>query len=260
MKYAALVKAIHSATAHSQGRAAMAVNQALILHNWLVGEWILEFQEHGKDRAKYGTRLLETLAADLKAKEIKGFTAAVFRQCLLFCSFYPQIRQTQSVEFPIHPNSDETVPRIPATLSPETAAITRPGTNVPLSPIRQKLSAELPTPLSQQALFKLSWSHFQELIAIDEPRKRAFFENECIQSNWSDHERVSATCGELANIGAVAPGAAAQALVTTVAGLFVAIPAVIWYNLFAARLDLFVGELDGFSAEFIGTLAREGKV
>lgn len=163
----------------------MAVNQALILHNWLVGEWILEFQEHGKDRAKYGTRLLETLAADLKAKEIKGFTAAVFRQCLLFCSFYPQIRQTQSVEFPIHPNSDETVPRIPATLSPETAAITRPGTNVPLSPIRQKLSAELPTPLSQQALFKLSWSHFQELIAIDEPRKRAFFENECIQSNWS---------------------------------------------------------------------------
>ena len=62
-----------------------------------------------------------------------------------------------------------------------------------------------------------------------------------------------------ANIGAVAPGVA-DALVTTVAGLFVAIPAVIAYNHFAARLDLFVGELDGFSAEFIGTLAREGKV
>ena len=62
-----------------------------------------------------------------------------------------------------------------------------------------------------------------------------------------------------ANIGAVAPGVAA-ALITTVAGLFVAIPAVIAYNHFAARLDLFVGELDGFSAEFIGTLAREGKV
>ncbi len=62
-----------------------------------------------------------------------------------------------------------------------------------------------------------------------------------------------------ANIGAVAPGIA-QALITTVAGLFVAIPAVIGYNHFAARLDLFVGELDGFSSEFIGTLAREGKV
>ena len=62
-----------------------------------------------------------------------------------------------------------------------------------------------------------------------------------------------------ANIGAVAPGVA-EALITTVAGLFVAIPAVIWYNLLAAKLDLFVGELDGFSSEFIATLAREGKV
>jgi biopolymer transport protein TolQ len=61
------------------------------------------------------------------------------------------------------------------------------------------------------------------------------------------------------NIGAVAPGVAA-ALVTTVAGLFVAIPAVIAYNHFLARLNLVSGELEGFSSEFIGTLAREGRV
>lgn len=62
-----------------------------------------------------------------------------------------------------------------------------------------------------------------------------------------------------ANIGAVAPGVA-EALITTVAGLFVAIPAVIAYNHYAAKLDTFVGELEGFSSEFIGTLAREGKI
>ncbi len=61
------------------------------------------------------------------------------------------------------------------------------------------------------------------------------------------------------NIGAVAPGVAA-ALVTTVAGLFVAIPAVIAYNHFLARLNLVSSELEGFSSEFIGTLAREGRV
>ena len=61
------------------------------------------------------------------------------------------------------------------------------------------------------------------------------------------------------NIGAVAPGVAA-ALVTTVAGLFVAIPAVIAYNHFLAKLNLVSGELEGFSSEFIGTLAREGRV
>ncbi len=61
------------------------------------------------------------------------------------------------------------------------------------------------------------------------------------------------------NIGAVAPGVA-EALVTTVVGLAVAIPAVIGYNYFVARLNLVSSELEGFSSEFIGTLAREGRV
>jgi biopolymer transport protein TolQ len=62
-----------------------------------------------------------------------------------------------------------------------------------------------------------------------------------------------------ANISAVAPGVA-EALITTVAGLVVAIPAAIGYNYFVNRLTLFMSELEGFSSEFIGTLAREGKV
>jgi biopolymer transport protein TolQ len=67
-----------------------------------------------------------------------------------------------------------------------------------------------------------------------------------------------ATAGS-ANISAVAPGVA-EALITTVAGLIVAIPASIAYNYFVNRLSLFMGELEGFSSEFIGTLAREGKL
>lgn len=62
-----------------------------------------------------------------------------------------------------------------------------------------------------------------------------------------------------ANISAVAPGIA-EALITTVMGLAVAIPAVIAYNLFASRVGLFAGELEGFAHEFIGALAREGKI
>lgn len=62
-----------------------------------------------------------------------------------------------------------------------------------------------------------------------------------------------------ANISAVAPGVA-EALVTTVAGLAVAIPAVIGYNHFLSRLGFFSGELEGFASEFIGALAREGRL
>lgn len=62
-----------------------------------------------------------------------------------------------------------------------------------------------------------------------------------------------------ANIATVAPGIA-EALTTTVMGLAVAIPAVMAYNYYAARLALFTGELEGFASEFVGTLAREGRI
>ncbi len=59
------------------------------------------------------------------------------------------------------------------------------------------------------------------------------------------------------NISAVAPGVA-EALVTTVAGLATAIPAIIGYNLFVNRIRLVVSELEGFANEIIGSMAREG--
>jgi len=61
------------------------------------------------------------------------------------------------------------------------------------------------------------------------------------------------------SISAVAPGVA-EALVTTVVGLAVAIPAVIAYNIFVSRLGLITGELEGFAQEIIGTMAREGLI
>lgn len=67
------------------------------------------------------------------------------------------------------------------------------------------------------------------------------------------------TASGSANIASVAPGVA-EALVTTVAGLMAAIPAAMAYNYFNSRLDFFSGELEGFANEFIGTLAREGRL
>ncbi|MEK7380758.1 MAG: MotA/TolQ/ExbB proton channel family protein [Gemmatimonadota bacterium] len=58
------------------------------------------------------------------------------------------------------------------------------------------------------------------------------------------------------NIAAVAPGVA-QALITTVAGLAVAIPSVMAYNYFATRVARFEGDLEGFGAALIGWMARE---
>jgi biopolymer transport protein TolQ len=70
---------------------------------------------------------------------------------------------------------------------------------------------------------------------------------------------IGIAVGGSGNIAAIAPGVA-EALVTTVAGLAVAVPAMMAYNIFVNRLGLFAGELEGFAQEIIGTLAREGRI
>jgi biopolymer transport protein TolQ len=70
---------------------------------------------------------------------------------------------------------------------------------------------------------------------------------------------IGIAAGGSGNISAVAPGVA-EALITTVAGLVVAIPAVMAYNILVSRLGLFAGELEGFAQEIIGALAREGRL
>jgi biopolymer transport protein TolQ len=59
------------------------------------------------------------------------------------------------------------------------------------------------------------------------------------------------------NLAAVAPGVA-EALVTTVAGLAAAIPAVMAYNYFAGKVGEFESELEGFGNALVGWMAREG--
>ena len=59
------------------------------------------------------------------------------------------------------------------------------------------------------------------------------------------------------NLAAVAPGVA-EALVTTVAGLAAAIPAVMAYNFFAGKVGDFESELEGFGNGLVGWMAREG--
>jgi len=56
-----------------------------------------------------------------------------------------------------------------------------------------------------------------------------------------------------ATLRAVAPGIS-EALITTAAGLFVAVPAVIAYNQFTARVRVFAAAIDDFSRELLNSL------
>src|SRR5438132_6782637 len=90
MDYEALVVAITQALGHAQRQA---VNLALTLRNWLIGYHIVEYQQHGRDRAQYGERLLDTLAKDLR-RIGRGFTK---RYLELFRQFYLEYPIAKSV-------------------------------------------------------------------------------------------------------------------------------------------------------------------
>ena len=77
-----------------QQNAQKAINLNLTIRNWLIGCYIVEFEQNGEDRAKYGTRLLEEMAKSLKIKGIKGLNSRALRNCRLFYVSYPQIWRT----------------------------------------------------------------------------------------------------------------------------------------------------------------------
>jgi predicted nuclease of restriction endonuclease-like (RecB) superfamily len=164
MKYNQLVKAIDSASQQLLARAASVVNQSLVIRNWTIGASIVRFEQKGEDRAKYGARLLERLAEDLTKRGLRGLDTRSLRDCRLLFQVYPQIRGTLS------PESKK--------LGLRTTAGCRP-------PIRGTVSPELPTPLSPRLVLQFSWSQLQELIRLDDPLKRAFYENECLKGSWS---------------------------------------------------------------------------
>src|SRR5437867_11952336 len=73
LEYSALVAAIAQAHDRAQRQAAQAVNVSLTLRNWLIGYYVVEYQQHGSDRAQYGERLIENLARDLRRRLGRGF-------------------------------------------------------------------------------------------------------------------------------------------------------------------------------------------
>ena len=84
MKYTQLLKAIDATSQHLVGHAAAAVNQALVIRNWLIGAYIVEFEQHGEDRAKYGVRLMPKLAVDLTARGLSGLGLSTLKSTRQF--------------------------------------------------------------------------------------------------------------------------------------------------------------------------------
>jgi hypothetical protein len=91
-----LASKISNLNQYLQHRTLQQVNILLTVRNWLVGLYIVEYEQNGSDRAIYGIGALKELASLLKRAHIKGLDERSLRTCRFFYQTYPQIWGTVS--------------------------------------------------------------------------------------------------------------------------------------------------------------------
>lgn len=76
------------------------INTVETMTYYVLGKWIIEEQQQGKDRAKYGERGIDNLSAALKKESGKGFSRETLRNARKFYQIYKdRIPQTLFTEF-----------------------------------------------------------------------------------------------------------------------------------------------------------------
>ena len=157
----------------AQASAIKAVNQMATLRNWLIGCYIVEYEQKGSDRAKYGERLLKRLEERVNTK---GLNETLFRNARTFYQIYPQVSllfeksamPSHKLITGIHPTMSDELETLPDIIHPTASDefITSPKSLVE----------------------KLSFSHITEIMTQKDPLARFFYETECIKGTWSVKE------------------------------------------------------------------------
>lgn len=141
-EYQTLLDNISKAVEMAHQKLAVAVNTILIDTNWEIGRYIVEFEQHGNARAKYGDNLINRLSKDLTLRLGKGYSKS---NLLYIRKFYYTFAK------------DERLSHLFA----------------------QK--GETPSHL-------LSWSHYFEILKLDDPLEISFYVQQCEHEHWSVSE------------------------------------------------------------------------
>ncbi len=87
--YQSLITQISETYKQGQKNATIAVNSHLVQTYWEIGQYIVEFEQHGKQRAEYGKALLANLSKDLTIVHGKGFSISNIKRMRQFYIVYP---------------------------------------------------------------------------------------------------------------------------------------------------------------------------
>lgn len=160
---ASIVQTTHDA---AQSSAVKAINRMQTMRNWLIGYYIVEFEQHGKDRAEYGTQLLKKLEERV---DRKGLTTTLFKWARKFYRLYPQMMENLPIP-------------ICATVMHQLQPIENKEDTIGAS-----MTHQFVTP-GKTIISHLSFTHLREIMTLNDPLARYFYEQECIKCTWSVRE------------------------------------------------------------------------
>ena len=140
----------------SREHAYKAVNVFLTLRNWQLGERIAREKLDGIQRAEYGKKVISTLAQELTNKYGKGFDFSSLYQYIRFYRLFPDILDA------VNPKSGK-------------VDAMRQQSDI-LDAVRPKL------PISVHIL---PWTHYRELIRVENKEARKWYEQEALREIWS---------------------------------------------------------------------------
>ena len=169
-----IIQSTHDAALSS---AVKAINRLQTMRNWLIGYYIVEYEQHGKDRAEYGAKLLKKLEERV---DRKGMTRNTFQSARNFYRMYPQIIEN----FQINKGASMSCKSYMDTTNKisDTESIDNQSNE-----ICPTVSCKFQTS-GKTIISKLSYSHIYEIMKVSDPLARYFYEQECIKCTWSVRE------------------------------------------------------------------------
>ena len=168
------IRAVHE---HFSTQLHHAINVSLTLRNWLIGWYIAEYQLRGADRAKYGDKVLASLATRLV--DISGCRERELYNFLAFYKVYPR-NFMPNIMAMFRPFAFSENPGLPGQILRSVTANFE--NSIELSHYQQD------DELSNELLHRLSYTHFVQLTKVSDETARRFYETECIRGNWSVRE------------------------------------------------------------------------
>ena len=152
-----IIQTTHDAALSS---AVKAINRMQTMRNWLIGYYIVEYEQNGKDRAEYGAKLLKKLEERVNRK---GMTTTLFKWARKFYRLYPQMSDNLPLNI-FRTVSDDFGKQKSATVMHQ---FVTPGKTI---------------------ISHLSFTHLREIMTLNDPLARYFYEQECIKCTWSVRE------------------------------------------------------------------------